>query len=101
MHGTQIWQRRSNATNERSVAAMAQAAVDVAIEEDTIDMMDEDSDEDRDEAGAVVDYRRPISELRGKALEWSTCRILNGAKGEQRRKAGAKVRKHRRNECVA
>ena len=80
---------------------MAQAAVDVPIEEDTIDMMDEDSEEDRNEAGAVLDYRRPISELRGKALEWSTCRILNGAKGEQRRKAGAKVSMHRRYDCVA
>ena len=70
---------------------MAQAAVDVDIDEDTIDMMGEES---RDEAGAVVDYRRPISELSGRALEWSTCWILNGAKGEQRRKAGAKVRMH-------
>ena len=55
---------------------MAQAAVDVDIDEDTIDMMGEDSEEDRDEAGTVVDYRRPISELPRKALEWSTCRIL-------------------------
>ena len=73
---------------------MAQAAADLDIDEDTIDMMGEESEDSRDEAGAVVDYRRPISELPGRALEWSTCRILNGAKGEQRRKAGAKVRMH-------
>ena len=48
---------------------MANAEVDLDLDEDTIDMVESGSEKSRDEVGRDLDHRRPISELPGSALE--------------------------------